>query len=112
MDELIDLIIEILYATKYSPIFNKYRNFKKKLDRAGKVDGEIAVQLQNIVFHELNKVNVRNNGTPYYFYFESIGHCYYMLFVITEDCQFYCRLKNIKVEMDCELPNKFYIIVL
>ncbi len=111
MDELINLVIDILYAIRYSPIFNKYRNFRKMLDNAVKVDGEIAIKLRKIAMQELDKVNVRNNGKPYYFYFESLNNGYYKLFVITYDYKFYCRLRDINVELCNDMPEKYYIIV-
>lgn len=108
MDELINLIIELIYAFKYGQWFNKNKSFDKKIAKASFIEGNNAIDLKTIVNKQLSELLINGTGTPTYAYFEHKRNNWYKIFIVNNDKKFYCRLQDEIIEIS-ELPEHYYI---
>ena len=105
MEEIIDVVINLLYAFKYGPIINKRRNFNKKICAYKEINGEEADTYKSYVINEISrlKVNPHSIGEPSYAVFEKKNDTT-RVFILNEQLQFMYRLED----YNCE-TNSFYI---
>ncbi len=98
MDELIDLIIELLYSFKYGRFLNKNKDFSKDLEEVTPLDPIQSEKLINLVNEQNEFLKISMIGTPTYVLFIPRRNGLFKAFVINENKKYCCRLNDIDLK--------------
>lgn len=98
MDELIDLIIELLYSFKYGMVLNKNKDFSKDLEEATPLDSILREKLINKINEQKELQKISMIGTPTYVLFIARRNGLFKAFVLNENKKYCCRLNDIDLK--------------